>query len=120
MSVSLRALALACSYAALVANAQTAAPRSAPASGEWTCRRPDLPPVVYPREAVALGLTKGHVLVEFTIDAGEIVDVHTIESTHPVFAEAAMKIVRATHCGTEKGRALHRVRVRVPFDFRLE
>jgi TonB family protein len=118
-SLPLRALAFACCYVALLADAQTAVRASAPASGEWTCRRPDPPPVVYPREAVALGLTTGHVVVKFTIEAGEIVDVHAMESTHPVFTEAAMKIVRATNCRTEKGFALHAARVRVPFDFSL-
>ena len=34
-------------------------------------------------------------------------------------AEAAVKMVKAINCKTEKGKALHGVRVRVPFDFSL-
>jgi len=75
--------------------------------------------MAYPREAAALGLKSGRVLVQFTIEAGEILEVHVLESTHPIFSEAAVKMVRAMNCKTEKGKALHGVRVRVPFDFSL-
>ena len=75
--------------------------------------------MAYPREAVALGLKSGRVLVEFTIEAGEILNVHVLESTHPIFSEAAVKMAKSINCKTEKGKALHGVRVRVPFDFSL-
>ena len=38
----------------------------------------------------------GKVLVQFTIEAGEIVDVQAVESTHPLFAEAAIKNIRTS------------------------
>ena len=75
--------------------------------------------MAFPREAAALALTSGHVLVQFTIEAGEVLDVLVLETTHPTFSEAAVKMVKAINCKTEKGKALHGVRVRVPFDFSL-
>ena len=76
--------------------------------------------MAYPREAAALGLKSGRVLVQFTVTAGEIVDVQVLESTHPVFSQAAVKMVSSIDCKTEKGKALRDVRVRVPIDFHLQ
>jgi TonB family protein len=124
-------LLLACAHSICFAQAQqsdapegaatSTAPASSSQSRQWACNPPDRQSVVaFPREAAALGLTSGHVLVQFTIEAGEVLDVLVLETTHPTFSEAAVKVVKAMNCRTEKGRALHGVRVRVPFDFRLQ
>ena len=76
--------------------------------------------LVFPREAIRLGLQSGKVLIQFTIEAGEIVDVQAVESTHPVFADAAIKNIGLMSCMTERGKALHGVRVKVPFTFTLQ
>ena len=100
--------------------ATSTAPASSSQSRQWACNPPDRQSVVaFPREAAALGLTSGHVLVQFTIEAGEVLDVLVLETTHPTFSEAAVKMVKAINCKTEKGKAMHGVRVRVPFDFSL-
>lgn len=71
----------------------------------------------FPREAVAQNLAQGSALIEFTITSdGRVTGVRAVESSHPVFAQAAMGMVRNFQC-SGVGRD---IRVRVPFGFRLE
>ncbi len=71
----------------------------------------------FPRAAQRLGLDQGSALIQFTLTAGgEIKDVQAVQSSHPLFAQGAMKIVGQYKC-TGQGRD---VVVRVPFVFKSE
>jgi TonB family protein len=72
--------------------------------------------VGFPRRAVELNLKQGSAVLEFTLTSeGKIKDITAVESSHPVFAQAATDIVKQYEC-----RGLGRdIRVRVPFKFQL-
>lgn len=71
----------------------------------------------FPREAMERNLETGSAVVQFTLTAeGEVTEVRAIESTDPVFAAAAIRTVEQYRC-----RGIGRsVKVRVPFQYRLE
>ena len=72
--------------------------------------------VGFPREAVAQNLREGSALVEFTLTIeGRVTNVRVIESSHPVFATAAVSVAGKYQC-TGVGKE---VQVRVPFRYRL-
>jgi len=71
----------------------------------------------YPRRARRLGIERGEALIQFTLKAdGRVANVKALSATHPVFAQASMRIVEQFRC---KGHA-HDVVVRVPFGYRLQ
>lgn len=93
------------------------APASAPSSGP-VCSNyvAVMRQVGFPRRAVELNLKQGSVVLEFTLTSeGQITNVTAVESSHPVFVQAATDIISKYQC-----RGLGRdVRVRVPFKFQL-
>jgi protein TonB len=71
----------------------------------------------FPREAARAGLEKGEVEVQFTLAAnGDVKNVRTLRSTHPIFARAAMKLVEEYKC---QGQG-HEVQVKVEFGFKMQ
>jgi len=71
----------------------------------------------YPSGALAALLKTGTVLVEFTLTAdGEVTDVRAVQATDEIFAAEAVATVKRLKCSGQGKR----VRVRVPFGFRLE
>ncbi len=78
------------------------------------------PPVVYPAEARALGVS-GTVVVEAEVDsAGRVAGTpKVVESPNPILDSAAVRIVRASRYrpGRLRGRPVP-VRIRQPISFR--
>jgi len=71
----------------------------------------------FPREAVRQGLEKGEVTVQFTLTAaGEVTNIRSLRSTHPIFARNSERLVREYKCQGQ-GRE---VTVQVPFTYKLE
>ncbi|MDB5986526.1 MAG: periplasmic biopolymer transport protein linking inner and outer rane [Nevskia sp.] len=71
--------------------------------------------VPYPPQAERMNIS-GNVLVEFTVGAeGEVKNVSAIHSSNSLFANTATKAVAEFRCNGQG----HDVRVRVPFDFRI-
>jgi protein TonB len=71
----------------------------------------------FPREAARQGIERGEAVIQFTLTAsGEIRDIKTVRSTHPIFARNSMRIVGEYKCQGQ-GRD---VVVTVPFGYKLE
>ena len=98
-------------------SAPPSATASAASSGGKLCRQNVPRQNLLMAAALDFGFTKGEATVEFTLDAGEIKDMRAIRSTHPLFAEAALEIVRTWDCNTEAGRQQRALRLHVPFQF---
>jgi len=93
------------------------APASSPSSGPVCSNYAAVVRQVgFPRRAVELNLKEGSAVLEFTLTSeGQITDITAVESSHPVFAQAAKDIVNKYQC-----RGIGRdIRVRVPFKFQL-
>lgn len=93
--------------------APTSAPSSGPVCSNYAAV---MRQVGFPRRAVELNLKQGSVVLEFTLTSeGQITNITAIESSHPVFTQAATDIINKYQC-----RGLGRdIRVRVPFEFQL-
>jgi hypothetical protein len=60
--------------------------------------------LAYPREA--MGMSGGTARIEFTVRGKEIVDVHAVSASDPVFAAAGADIVRSFHCDSGAREAI--------------
>ena len=101
------------------AAAPASAPAPAPVSAAVACSnyKTVMGDAGFPRAAARLGLDSGSALIQFTLTtSGEIRDVQAVQTSHPLFAQGAIKIVGQYKC-TGQGRD---VVVRVPFVFKSE
>jgi protein TonB len=73
--------------------------------------------LAYPRDAERAGIEKGEARVQFTLGPnGEIKDVKTLSSTHPIFSRASLRVVGEYKC---QGQGKDVV-VTVPFSYKRE
>jgi len=73
--------------------------------------------VAYPRDAERAGIEKGEARIQFTLGPnGEVKDVRTISSSHPIFARASLRLVGEYKC---QGQGKDVV-VIVPFNYKRE
>jgi protein TonB len=71
----------------------------------------------FPRSAVRRKLAFGEVLVGFTLTADDrMIDITVVEASDPVFAEAAVSVVRKLRCKSGG----QEMRLRIPFTYRYE
>lgn len=73
--------------------------------------------VAFPREAVRQGIERGEATISFTLTAaGQITNVRTVNSSHPIFARNSLRIVGEYKCQGQ-GRD---ITVTVPFGYKLQ